>query len=85
MHTHTSTHTYKKRINYKQMHMALLSPSIAMSQKNMATQEPSSPSAWNMTNSFLVVSCHLFLPNGDKENILEKHLLMNSDKWFPVI
>lgn len=29
-------------------------------------------SAWNITNSFLVLLCHLFLPNADKENSLEK-------------
>lgn len=84
MHAHASTHTYRKKSIDKQMHMALLNPTNVMSQKSTATQEPSSPSAWNMTNSFLVVPCHLFIPNGDKENILEKQLLMDGDKWFPV-
>lgn len=37
-----------------------------------------------MTNGSLVLPCHPVLPNGDKENILEKQLLMDSDKWLPV-
>ena len=32
-----------------------------------------------------VLLCHLFLPNAEKKNILEKQLLMDSDKWFPVV
>ena len=39
----------------------------------------------NVTNGFFVLLCHLFLPNADKKNILEKQLLMDSDKWFPVV
>ena len=39
----------------------------------------------NITNGFFVLLCHLFLPNADKKNILEKQLLMDSDKWFPVV
>lgn len=67
------------------MHMVLASPANACHQINVVTQEQFSCSAWNMTNSFLVLLCHLFLPKGDKENILEKELLMDSVKWLPVV